>query len=144
MGERKFRNSYLAPNDLHLIVENPYQAMVLQYLCQLSNGYHRVHPSQEKMRLGVMSRPKVHTSLKYLISRKFIEKHKRPLPLSSEYSVNYDVINNEILKALSSEELGKRAKRELSEKGKDEFATRRVLAKPELTQKVKDMASDNE
>lgn len=138
-GNSKFIHNYDAPNDLHLIIKNAYQKVILDYLIQLGNGYKSVFASQNTLRLGLMSKPSADDAIDALVEYGFIKRIKHPLPKSNEYVICYDTINLAIKRAMDIEVLGKRAQREYSQKEKNAMTIRQAVANPELAHKAEEI-----
>lgn len=89
----RFNCYYKSPDDLHLIVDSIYELAILQYLIQLTDGLGTVHPSEETLRLKVMSKSSVIEAIEKLREKGFIIKIPHFPPKANEYQVCSDVIN---------------------------------------------------
>ena len=137
MKGKQWEYYYEAPDDLYRVMSNPFELAIMTYLIQLGSGLDKIHPSEETLRLGLMSKMSVKEAKKSLRDKGFISwKATIPSKLSCEYTIHYDAIRLAILKSIDNNTLGGRAKREMTEAAKDSYATRRVISKPHLTRKV--------
>lgn len=130
--EKNLDYTYRTPNDLHLIVHNPYELVILQYLIQLSSGCSKIYPSEQTLRLGIMSRDSVKKSIDALKEQNLISVKFMGYPNANEYTVNLDVIRHEILSRYSNKELSDKDKKVYSEAQKQAMAKRTMTKNPEL------------
>lgn len=127
---------YKLPNELHRVV-NVYEFSVMAYIFRLSNGVNGFAYPSYKTIGGVcgMSERKANLAVDSLIAKGFLNKttsnHK-----SNHYTIGHDAIQDAILKALPSKELGARAKREYTDNQRDAMTIQRGILKPELAHRI--------
>jgi hypothetical protein len=107
---------FKVPNDLHYAVKNVYEYAMLSYLLRLRNGTNKhPFPSFKALQLnGLMGRRKAILTEQSLMDKGFISVENTPFK-SNTYTVHIDVILRAIRQNMPTEELTKKANRELKE-----------------------------
>ena len=128
------------PNDMYLVTDNAQEDCLLFHLLKLQGKKHSSFASLKTLGkyMHTTNRNSVEKTIKSLKEKGYIDyiKGNAEQNLANEYSVNMDKILSDINSKLDINELGKRAKREITEKQRDAMTVQRSVKNPELAHKA--------